>query len=489
MNGPLTSAGKRRAFRTLFFFAVFAFFFAWFCFLHPAVLYDADDWRYIAQPRLPVPLWGAWNPTRVLPEVLMPFCGRIAASVVFPLTGDYLHAVTLVSACVISLFCTWYFSAFFGLCEKRSPGGMTPYMQTLLFAVLHFAFFRSGKAERIHLFYCSDLCCCYFYLIPSLMNAALAFTFASGRKIKPLILVPLIYFAVFSNLPCAFILAAYFGCSFAADLMRCDSTRPAEFMRRHLLHLCVAVLWAVSAVFELSGGRAASAPVPAGSFFQSLKRSAFFLLRRFCRTDPAVLFVALFALVAAAIVRFRGRRTVSDAGHGSGFPLLPAMQTAVHAAFLLLLTAKVDPAFAERPEYLFPLASTLLGTAVLSLGSTVGKTACGKYVLPLLLVPVLFSAVIGRPFKDPNTSNLSAPEAYAVGNAILSEVMIAAQTETEPFEILVPVSGKKKDNWPFPDYFGGILSETAYRHGFTKRRMAFTAVPSAAFSELPAVRP
>ena len=62
----------------------------------PLLPFDGDDWRYIGAIRLPFPIWGGWNPTRVLPELLMPLGGYISAFIVYPLTHNYIFSLSLV---------------------------------------------------------------------------------------------------------------------------------------------------------------------------------------------------------------------------------------------------------------------------------------------------------------------------------------------------------------------------------------------------------
>lgn len=50
---------------------LFIFVLIYFTQISPLVPFDGDDWRYIGGIRPPFPLWGVWNPTRVLPETLM----------------------------------------------------------------------------------------------------------------------------------------------------------------------------------------------------------------------------------------------------------------------------------------------------------------------------------------------------------------------------------------------------------------------------------
>lgn len=83
--------------------------------IYPIVLYDKDDWIHIGQMRIPLPMWNGWNPSKVLPEVLMPMCGYIAAYFVYPLIGDYFYSITLTSAVILEilLFILPFFPIYF----------------------------------------------------------------------------------------------------------------------------------------------------------------------------------------------------------------------------------------------------------------------------------------------------------------------------------------------------------------------------------------
>ena len=92
----------RRIYRAVF-GVLFVFLFVFFSRIHPVLLLDGDDWSYIAFAREALPAVGAWNPARVLPEILMPAVGAVAAHLVTPLLGDYLKAITVTYAFVIAL--------------------------------------------------------------------------------------------------------------------------------------------------------------------------------------------------------------------------------------------------------------------------------------------------------------------------------------------------------------------------------------------------
>lgn len=70
--------------------------------LCPLIVFDCDDWSYLYTFRLPIPMWKSHNPTRVMPETLMPLAGWLAARIIYPVCGNYVYAVTAISAIIIT---------------------------------------------------------------------------------------------------------------------------------------------------------------------------------------------------------------------------------------------------------------------------------------------------------------------------------------------------------------------------------------------------
>lgn len=68
---------KLTGFEMAWYLGVFGFLFVWFTQIHPLVVYDADDWTYLAYVRSATPIWGDWNPAKVFPETVMPFFLRL----------------------------------------------------------------------------------------------------------------------------------------------------------------------------------------------------------------------------------------------------------------------------------------------------------------------------------------------------------------------------------------------------------------------------
>lgn len=120
------------------------------------MVYDADDWTYLAYVRSATPIWGDWNPAKVFPETVMPFFSTVAVYTLMPLLGDYILAQTVMHALVVSAFITVYVFCFTELVKRVLPvktaGAVSA---SALFLLLHFLIFRSRQQDNSYLFFVS----------------------------------------------------------------------------------------------------------------------------------------------------------------------------------------------------------------------------------------------------------------------------------------------------------------------------------------------
>jgi hypothetical protein len=97
----------------LVFIVIFIGIFIFFTQAHPLYIYDTDDWYNTGYMRRALPIWGYFNPTKVLPEVSMSLCADIAAFIVMPFTKDYILSLSLVDALFVSCCIALYGLMFF----------------------------------------------------------------------------------------------------------------------------------------------------------------------------------------------------------------------------------------------------------------------------------------------------------------------------------------------------------------------------------------
>lgn len=157
--------------REIFFGLIFLSIVIFFTTAHPLVPYDGDDWLNLASMRKAVPMTGAYNPIKVLPETLFPLVGLIAAYVVYPLIGDYIGSIALTSALVMGGLVSLYMYLFFRFVERwLSLSDYANMMVTALFFLFHFVLFYEKSSPVPYLFGSGNLTCIYHYVIPALVN-------------------------------------------------------------------------------------------------------------------------------------------------------------------------------------------------------------------------------------------------------------------------------------------------------------------------------
>ena len=144
--------------------------------ISPLQPFDGVDWRYIGSFRLPLPLWGVWNPTRVLPETLMPLGGYIGAFVIYPIFGHYVWALSFAEALIVSFFIISMLYLFYNLLVKKFSLNKTYALAgEILFFLSCFLLFKHLNQPSFTAFWTVDLSCDFYYLIPGLLNASVIF--------------------------------------------------------------------------------------------------------------------------------------------------------------------------------------------------------------------------------------------------------------------------------------------------------------------------
>lgn len=141
--------------------------------VHPFILFDGDDWRDMGGARnVALPKWHDWNPSKVMPESLMPLVGYLGAYVFSPLLGDYLHGISLAVACVAALAVTAYTVLLKDVLERRF--GLSTWLAaggTGIFLLMHFLVFKNSVQGNVSLFTTPNVDCffittCPFYSMP-----------------------------------------------------------------------------------------------------------------------------------------------------------------------------------------------------------------------------------------------------------------------------------------------------------------------------------
>lgn len=474
-----------------FFLWIFAFLFLWFSRIHPLIPFDGDDWTYLSYVRLATPIWGEWNPAKVFPEVVYPLFSTIAAFALAPLTGDYINAQTLMHALVISAAITGYLWCFARLMRRVfSCSRVTTCVLTTLFFALHFLVFCTAEENNVHLFHCVSLNCYYNYLLPMLLNASLVMVLLTSEKIEAFVRTGrpelrglfflLVYLAIFSNLPASGILAAFAGSRVLLALIRQGrhlNLRP--FLRDNGFFLGILGAWLVSAVFELSGGRAGAA-MEGVSLLGQLRMTCF-LLKSVLLESNRLFLVSSAVVVAGAVVcmLFSGGSRSLNAKLASVLVTF-LISAAALTVYMILLCAAVGPEKMKSVEYLFAIYFHILLLVLLALGYLVDHFPRLMLVLPLLTMFLISSInTSGNTFQEINTRNLPAERCAALSRYLIEQYQRADSAGEQEMILRLPQftsDPENGDNWPYTLALVDRISNTMYSHGLTSRLIDITPV-------------
>lgn len=485
-------------FELVWYLGVFGFLFVWFTQIHPLVVYDADDWTYLAYVRSATPIWGDWNPAKVFPETVMPFFSTVAVYTLMPLLGDYILAQTVMHALVVSAFITVYVFCFTELVKRVLPvktaGAVSA---SALFLLLHFLIFRSRQQDNSYLFFCFDLNCYYNYLIPGLLNASLVMYMlnnpgfdaflAGGSPAKKGIFYLVLYYAIFSNLTTSGILAALAGsCLLISIIRKGKSFRLGQFVRENALYLGILLAWLVSAIFELSGGRATSSEWN-GSFAWKLKYTLYGLKEVALGCNPVFWCVSVGCVVAAiaALVVSRGKKPGNKVDPWlSGVCIVAAAAILVYTLFLC---AAVSPSYIYRSEYLFEFCFFGLMTVSLCFAYLLSVWPKLFFFTPLALC-ILVSQINtrGATFQESTVENLDPKICAEISRDIIDQYVQADQAGQKQMLLYVPVHTEDpdtQDNWPHSVVLLPRITNTLYEHGIISYPIDITVVPSVEMNE------
>lgn len=481
------------------FIAVFVFLLVFFSRIHPILLLDGDDWTYISFPREALPSPGDWNPARVLPEMLMPAVGAVAAHLVAPLLGDYLNAITATYAFVISTAIVGYLLCFSRwLAKDRKLGLAQNLLLTLLFLAVHFWMFRKEYEGNIYLFQARNLTCYFFYTIPTLLCASLVLIFETDQKIwdhasvtgKGVLLL-LSYLAVFSNMFSSIVIVAYSGVVLLQQLFSKAGSKPTiktlwGILLENGFFLCIILMWLVSLGFELTGGRAVAVGIdsPASGFTQVFtgfirvlgSMSKYFCLMVFvgCSYATVLLIRNLRKKDKNENVMFLGSRSFRFIGAG--------IVTLVYQFLLCGVTGLTH--YIESADVLISIFFfALVELFIIVLFALAENPKLGVLIPLVLCVAVSLCDTWGDTYKESNMYEDSSAITASITRDIYNQIMDAQDQGLTAVDIKVPVFDGD-ENWPVAYYMGGVIPKTLYEHGQLATLIEVTIVPDIERNEL-----
>lgn len=472
----------------MFFLITFIGLFTFFAFAHPFVPYDGDDWFFLSPVRGPYPIWGAWNPIKVLPETFMPLCGYIAANWLFPIVGDYIQSITICAALFFSFIITVYFFLFYRLFENKLKLSFASSLLIIfLLIVFHFTIFQSNQLEYTHIFHSDNLTCYFHYTLPALLNASLVlYLFGYNDFLTEIdfknrgFLVILFYLAIFSNIYHSIILISFIAVTLSIRYMQeYNNTINLKFIcfltNDNLSWFLVLITWIVSLFFEANGGRANQI---GHSIFTLPLKETLICLTGLLRKISIIFVIVLLTVVGIYQVVYRKLQAKDTIDYLCQDIIKKCFLCLVLTlVYVTLVSAKAFPNYAGNTN----VAISFIYYLFIIIGVTIAYVI-KKYPRAVFVLPCIFFLVIaqllntGGRFRESNIKNIHPNKCVLVDKDLISQVVRVDKMGMEEMILVVP-KGDDLDNWPHPIYMGNNFSKTLFMHGIITQRIKITVKP------------
>ena len=484
---------KEKSIIICFFCLVFFSFATLYTKISPLVIYNMDDWTFLSFSRSALPAWGSGNPSRILPEILMPFITQISACVIYPWTGRFVHSIETGMALFISIAVTAYAYFFFRLVIKRYK--VSCYMGlalAFLFLVLHFLVFRTKNEGNDYLlagYY--DTTTFFFYLIPALLNASLVMYFLSENyfhtvreksKTTRAIIILLCYLGIFSNAFQSGILAIYAGMETMVYIGKSRRNKCRILLKDILLQLYIIVLWIISLVFEFFGGRSEGIrPQNISALIEQIQAAGTVLVKRLTTVNTWFAILLLCSLVYWLSIFIRQlirKKKEPDKGdkeisHKSGLFLILFFILLVYE---WLFSGATLSRYARRGDVLI-CAFFFLFLFISEQLINISSYRKISLILPLVIV-ICFSQTFtaGRTWLIRTNGRIDAATAREITEDIVSSVQSASREGKTEADISVLLYNRG-DNWPISYGGSNKVMTVLYTYGQINQKIDCTFVP------------
>lgn len=490
MNSKTTN--KMETCKWILFGIILGFFiFIFFTVVHPLYIYDTDDWTYITYSRHAWPSTKLWNPTKILPETLMPLAATIGYEIIMPLTKDYISSMALSFALVLTMLIVTYSLMFGNIIRKIfSLKTNTIILIILLFLLYHFLPYNVNDSGNRHLFHGGSVNNTFNYLIPALFNMIFVMylilnTETEKRKFKKNIengvIVLISYLCINSNLFHSIILASFAGTHILFSLIKKirhynSKVFLKEMFLENLFWLYILILWFGSLLFEIQGGRAQVAS-------QSLlKLPVIETLHIFVQSIKAIHKWYLYSMVIITIVGlsiyfFTKKNEYKDVDHNYILWMKKfSFCFFITWIYLILLCAKVTPYYisSNLVEYSWMFWIMLIG--FISFAYTISKFSSINLLLPLFVYIIVFETIIsGKSYAEINTSGFSKEIVKCLDQNIINQVIAADEAGLS--DVIVHIPEYTSPDWPINMSYGNSrIAVSLYRSGIVSKLMNITFV-------------
>ena len=464
---------------TLFLLTVFVGFFVFFYVIHPLYPIDPDDFQFLSDFRVALPQPYLWNPTRVLPEILSPLCGYIAAYVIYPLTGNYYDSFAVVNALVVSAFITIYANFFIELMKiKYRRTDVDAVILAFLFILLHFTALRVYPSGNQHLFYCGDVCCYYFYLIPNLIGACIVMSLMCNNWLKKnefsylqqgyILLV--LYLILCSNILCSILLVAYIFSNFIIEWFNTGQPNVRNYCLENKYSVLIMLLWGGVHLIEYTGGRANDLAVLNAE--SSVLKSISEIIQTFVHADLNKVFVFTFIIfIVIGLYRSIRHRVINDLSA----KMLIALSCVLF--YYVVLCTKIGAHYIASGRCLFVIFFFVLMYMFEWINIVYEKHKRLSMVMPLMILLIWsFTNTTQSTFRDVCFTHFKKGKydlqyLKSIREKNIQDIIEAVNENKDSVILRVPHYPESNNNWPFVTWRYNDLENMLHKHGMISKHI------------------
>lgn len=450
----------------------------------PLTLYDADDWKYISYSRIPLPMWKGWNPSRVLPETLMPLAGKISGKIASYFSLDFVYATTIVSSIIcastITLMCYLVFKC---LCIRKNKDVYVSLIMEILFFIGCFLIFRNRSGSR-YLFNSSNVCCVYFYIVPGVLNATVILflmQFEDWEKqyrnftlTKKILFYVIIYFCIFSNLFHSGMLVVYISITVLTKLYINKNEvgqKNHEMIYENKESIFIILMWIVAVIFELSGGRAGVVGNDEGiNIILSIKQ-----LVALIKAMNKFFLLLLVACTVYTLNKMRkngkSKRTYEIKENNIQLEIVIIFNIIILSMYELALNAKVKYMSRIEASWGIWFYCILFITIVLA---DIMKNSDVRYILCFSLLDLIMLILAVYPdgkFMPSNIHAIDYQECLRVDHLVQDAVISADLKGDDKIVVFIPDYVGTAQEWAFGENYGQLISDALYTNGVIRNKV------------------
>lgn len=478
------------AFYALIFIGLMLFF----VYAHPLYIFDTDDWTYISEPRMAIPELFAWNPTRILPEILMPFAAQVARNCIEPLLNDYIQSLAVAFAITLSAAILLYLLGMDYLLQKSYQLKHEKYIVLLMILLWHFLPFCQDGTKCQHMFYADNVTCVFYYTISGLLNAGAALLILAGYRVRKEnsamlngVLVLGIYLCINSNMYQSFIIVVAICAELFIQWIYCLKRERQKIwnsvwttIQKNKTKTGIVCIWLVSILLERTGGRAQWLPdedekglkIALSYFMQSLAG-----LNKIWLIGTAAVIIMALVICTVSIKRQNDSEFKNLNSIYLHQMAVCGLCLALSIVYIILLSAMVKPVYLTESKVEFSWVIWCFFMLASSMAYLLKRMPKLVMALPLLLCLVVSVTVAdGNVYADYNlATECSAQTVKALDESVIHQAQEAERNGLKSVEIRVPVF--ETEDWPLALSYGGErIARTLYRHGLTRTQLEIQLV-------------